>query len=933
MADQENKEYLLLKKRQDITEAERQSLIRPLGIAGLPFPTADLVKNEKGEYVYEIFIVQDARKPVTVFSDRTIEEVTGDMYREMPVPAMMYLSQEILEHTDPRRGDRVLFLLGDSGWGKSHEFKKIARQLHPEGAIVVDMGGMNAQELIWKTVIDYGKGVRELFDKRLKEGLVSDESLKLLEDEFPGSVVRKQAKGGLDTPEEVSINWDLVGSRRQRFNEAEQKMETIEDRGAAVQRAKEIMQHIYETEKIALQSNSFGIKTVKGELVVAWETKRPFLADEITKAIPSTLNSLQSVLEVMNNNNESYRAVNPIPESGQRGDNDSPPFIEIRASDMGGSFLLGLAGNEASDGVTTFALSKSTSARTVELHVGDAQAIDWAHRTSQVLSGLPVTTLNYILAKAIEQDPTGYPGFLIDLRTLGLTADQINAIPPHQIEALKRYDETAKASKQMAELWYIADRMSKEDPELMKQDAFKDLVEELSEYSGKLNVTPRKIIQIVNKSLHHSPKSRPVAEAKVNFNIKATLANLDTSVVGNAEPAWRTLGENASDAIRKDLANMTVGMRKVRSALMKLAEENGIMPPDFKEAAVSDTVQTVASLLKFDEHKDAGGSAELQELRSIILTALRAEYKNLRKSDDTVLPMDRLASAVKLVQEQKKASEFSFVVPNNNIDQIRQEPLVVARAMPVFELEEPEKSADFELVDFHSVLDAFILPQFFEQNRERMWPTGFVDSLIHPPKNKTDEKGELVLVNGQPVPDIEPYKIAEGKGEWGLNMTIVSAADKKGDPVNLWVIEDKTHLVKAKDPGKADWHRYMVVGPEPITSELEVALAEKGISYVVKTDPASIKTINDFLIQGARVRGEDGQLDPDAAKGVTEAIVKAFAVMHTLPRTKPGSDPRTQIIPADATLGEMIQTSNDAERPALFVSIVKPRVAAPGIGR
>lgn len=935
MADAEKKQYIMTKKRKDITAAERLSVMRPLGFAGLPFPTVELVENASGEWVWDVQIAQDMRDAPKVFSDRTQEQVTGTMYREMPAPLMMAVEQKILEHTDPLRGDRVIFVMGDSGWGKTHAARKIGNLLHPEGAIIVDMGGMNAQELVWKTVIDYGKGTQELLDKRLAEGQVSMESLNLLEEEFPNSVIRNKDKP--DSIKDMRINWPVIGTyRRQEWNEAEGKMKTVEDRGEAVRRANSVLEHIYKVEKIQVQENAFGIKMVKGELIIADETGRPLFTDEINKAQPGTINSLQSILDVHNGNSQSYRAQNPTPESGERGDNDSPAYYEFNRDNIRGSFLWMLAGNERSDGATTFDLSKSTAARAVQLNVGDPQAIDWAHKASQNWTGMPLTTYATIFGPAIAADPEGYPGFLMEMRKLGLEAEEILAIPPHQLEAVKSYANTVQAANNVGEFMHTMNLMSREDSNLLKKPEFANLTEELSERAQRLNITPRKLIEITNSSLHRTTKARPAAEAKVSFNLKATLTNIDISVVEDQEPAWRSFGANMIDRIRKELANMTVAMPRVRAAAMKLAANSGIVPLSPQETDPAVTGNNLAALLRYDQKvQDVSITPEVLELRSVLLTAIRGQFRNLRGSDETVLPIESVARSLSEIKSQKGASEYAFVVPNSDLNMMQQQPLTVAKAVPVYDLDDVKAAGAYDLVPFQDVLAAIALPQFAEENRKHMWPQGFVDGLTPQPPAELDE-------NGQPKKDadgntiyesavIEPYRVAEGKGFWGFNLSILQGADKDGEPAYIWVLEDKTRLNKQTDPAKQEWHRYMVVGPEPITPELEVALQEKGMRYVVKGDPATQELINDFLIEGADKRADDDQIEPGQAKAATAAIIRSFAVMHTLPRIKEGSE-AAPIIPGNMTLGEMITLVDAKEEPAVYTALLKPKKnATPGL--
>ncbi len=898
MAEDKKPESLMTKRRIDLTPAEIASLKRPVGISGLPYPKIKLVEDAQGNVQHQVQIVQDTRNPIVVFSDMSTKKVNGIMYREMAIPAMMHMTQKILERTDPSRSDRIIALLGEASYGKSHEFKKIGRMLHPDGAIQVDCGGMNMHEILFRTVIDYGKGVKDLFDKRVESGKVSPDTLATLEEEFPNSVMRRDDGS-------ARINWDAVGKPAKNDTGA-----TTEDRGDAVRRAKGLMEFLYEKEGISVQNNSFGVKTVPGELYESWISGRPLLLDELTKAIPESLDVLNTVTQVFNGESPSARVYNPMSESGDSADNDSPKYLDFDAKDMRASWILGVAGNEASDGITTHELSKSLGSRLYVMRVGDAGQADWAHRTSQVWTGLPLTTLYTVFGKAAQAQPEAFGKFLVDLRKLELSADEVNAIPPHQIEFLLKYPDTVKAANQVSTFWSEQDQLSHDDSPLLMQDAYKGLVDELGEGARNIGITFRTITASYNDARHTTPEARPVSEAVVNLDLAKTFNDLDTSVIGQTAPGWHSFGANLAEAIRWNIVNATVGMKKTRGALMKLAKDNGITPEDFKEALPSADIKPLSQLLKFDENPEVAGSEELIALRTIATAAIRAQFKNIRQSDEGIIPMVSLIRAVKELDEQKQSNPQTVIVPNDDVNTIGASPLLAAQAIPVFDL--PEDDSEFELMDFRAVLGALVAPKYMDENRERFWPVGFTQKLDNPPDMENPEK-------------VEPYNIGEGKGKWGFNLTVLNATNEKQEQVYLWLIEDKVRL----DKTQTDWHRYMLVGPEAISPDLEAQLAKGGVQYVVKDDANTAEAVNSFLVEGARVRGEDNKMAVADAKEVTEMIVKAFAVQCPLPRVMPGTDPNEQIIPEDATLGDMIHEAKEA--PAVFTSIMKPKakVAAP----
>lgn len=921
---QEKKPSIMTKKLSELTEEDKAAIRKPLGIPGLPYPSVDLVEQADGRIVYKLGIIQDKSNPIIVHSDLSPKAVNGLFYRNMPIPAMIPMLQEMLERSAPERRDRVVAMLGEAAYGKSKLFKDFASVMHPDGAIVVDCGGMNMHELIFRTVIDYGKGVKDLFDQRVKAGRISENTLVTLETAFPGSVVRTanklspDAQAAMDTVglsgepgDSIHINWDAIGLRKQTDDGTGKKV-SIEDRGDAARRARDLLTFLFEKEGITVQSNAFGIKTVPGELYESWVTGRPIFLDELTKAIPESLDVFQTVTQVFNGEEKFARVYNPMSESGEL-DNDSPRYLDFNAGDMRASWFMGVAGNESSDGVTTHDLSKSLKTRIHVMRVGEATEIDWAHRISQIWMGLPLTTMYTLFETIARAKPEAFGKFLADLRQLDLTAEQVNAIPPHQLEFLKDYPNKVQAANQIASFWHTQEQLAKEDSPLLRQDAYKNLVDELGEGNQNIDVSFRKIIATYNKAIHSTPEVRDAKEAVLELDLAKVFNDLDLSAIGQAAPGWHRFGDNLARAIRMDIANATVGMPLTRAALFKVAKENGIVLSSFKEALPSDDVKSIAELLRYDEHAEAGGSDELLALRGVVMAAIRSQWKNLRQSDDTVIPVASLARVVKSLDEQKETSGRAYIVPNDDLDNLAGAPLVAGQAIPVYDLPQPEASDEYELVDYRSILASLAAPHYGDRNRERVWPAGFTVRLDDPPDPNDKE-------------NMEAYNIGEGKGKWGFNMTILTGANEKGDPVYMWVIEDKTHLQKTN----TEWRRYMVVGPEPVSPDLQATLAKGGITYLVKSDPATVTEVNEFLTEGARVRGEDGQMHVNDTREVIESLVKAFSVQCELAGALPGDNSDEQIIPEEATLGKMIHEA--VALPAVFTSIVKPKAKAPAPG-
>jgi len=325
MATEKDQKFSLSdKKISELTSEDLKALRIPVGFPGLPYPMAEVRKNDKGRMEHVVQVIETAGA-MAVYSEQSMERVNGILYRQMPTPSMMLMLRDLLAKIKPDSKNRIMTIFGDASSGKSHIFRMVGGLVHPEGPIMVDCGGMNMRELFFRTVIDYGKGVKEQFDKRVEQGRVSERTLADLESAFPGAVVTKG--------DQARINWDAIGQRR--TEKEGEKTVTVEDRGDAIIRAQKVMEAIYAREGIDVQNNAFGIKTVPGEVFESIRTGRPLFLDEFNKSKRGTLDKFQTFLEFANGQRDYVTISNEMSEAGDaKGDTDSPKSITIRREDL-----------------------------------------------------------------------------------------------------------------------------------------------------------------------------------------------------------------------------------------------------------------------------------------------------------------------------------------------------------------------------------------------------------------------------------------------------------------------------------------------------------------------------------------------------------------------------------------------------------------------
>ena len=879
------------KKISEMTSDEIRAEMKPVGLPGLPYPMAMLKKGEKGTMEHDVGVIESAQNPLILYTDQSLERVNGMLFRQMPIPGMMFMLRDLLTKIAPDSKNRIMTVFGDAAFGKSHLFKLVGGMVHPDGPISVDCGGMNMREIFFRTVIDYGQGVKEQFEKRVQDGKISQASIDTLKAEFPDCIVEKDNKKFVD--------WEAIGKpRKKRDAEGNQINGEDEDRGDAARRAASVLKAVYEKEGIDVQSNSFGIKTVPGEWFESIWTGRPLFLDEFNKSKKGTLDAFQTALQFANGEIDELTIYNPMAAAG---DNDSPKSITIKRSDLRMGWHIGVAGNDASDGDTTQELSVSMLTRLNPMRIGDPGLRDWSHRIGQIWTGLPVVTLYNLFEKTAKSNPAGFSDFLVNLRQLGLTAQERKAIPPHELYFLRNFQETVQAINQVSAYYNTRLQLSNPESAQYSKKEYQALSDEVSAHGDNIFVSFRKPIADFNKAIQATPEVRAAAESSLKLDLADIFKNVDLSAVGKVQPAWHKFGANMVRALQEDIANDTIGMPLVNAALITLCETNGIFPPNLKEAKPSKDAKPLTELLKYDPLKDLGGTEELQEVRGVLMACLKNQNPTLKQEDEFVIPLQALGMAMKELKDQGNPSTKSFVLPNEDLRSVTGTPLIVGQALPNYIDDDASKSKTYRLVDFRTALAALAVPEYAKENRAHIWPVDLDDYL------PDEVKQEAAKDKSQ----AEAMNTVKGKSQIGFDLVVLATTNAKKETVYLYVIDDKLR------------EKMMVVGPEAISAPLQSELAKNGVQYVVKSDEGSVTQINEFLAEGAKHRGNTGKLVQGNTQNVIEGLIKAFSALCELTDTEAGASPDQMTVNKGATLGLVMYKSKS--KPAVFTSIVTPQ--------
>lgn len=893
------------KKVSEMTADEIREKMRVLGLPGLPYPMARLQDDGTGAVEYSVGMVASATEPFKLYSHMTDEQINGLFFRDMPTPSTMFMLRELIMRMQPESDNMLLTVLGEPAAGKTYMFYRAAEVVHPEGAIKIDCGGMNMRELFFRPVIDYGKGVKEQLNAKVAAGTVPEAVFNRIETAFTGAVIRD---GG-----SVSINWDAIGMPRR-----DKDGKYIEDSEQSAKRAKELLEDIYAQLGISERVNAFGIKMVAGDIIKAWESGRPIVLDEFNKSKKGTLDAFQTFLQFVNGEKgfDTFTAHNPLPEYMQ--DSDSPKSYTFTRSERRLGWFIGVSGNDESDGDTTHALSESMKTRLKPFYIYKPELRDWKHRLSQIVTGVPLSTLYDMFGTAADGRDAEFAEWLVALRRFGLGQHAVEKIPAHEIHYLKNFRNTIEAIDKLAHFYDVTTQLTKENSVLLMDDAYKNLTDEISSYGSLIAFSFREAIKHFEAALQSTPKVVDPNPSAINFNLSEVFAKFSKDSVRAHAPGWHTAGDNFGRIIEEDIVNRTRRMPMTQAALRNLCMDKGIIPKKFTSGGQpSDDFSTLADLLNFN---DVEAPKEILDVRDTVMSFLRDKFQSKLSADaDKVVPLAKLTRVINdLNDENAYAGDTDIVLPNDDINTVPDAPVIKAQMVPNFEQEEGDES--HELVDFRSVLTSLALPGFADKNMENIWIKNLEDSVETEDAGETEEKNKEKTEQDMRT-RMESISVLSGHYKHAINLCFLQVADSQGKPSFLEVIDDNRPRLPVNDNSQIQMtddekKRYMlIIGREEISKELQQKLFESGINYIVdKKKEATAAEISNFIVRASEYRAKVVDMDVPEMESLSRMIITAFNEVCTI---KSKAD---KLIPAE------VLADYSGEEPAVYSSILKPKV-------
>ena len=206
---------ILEKPAGELTESDYETLSKKLG-SRVPYPMMGMgyVTGKDGKRILTRYLGV-LEKPLTVTSERDLDDVEGLLIRNMPTPEMLPVFYEIISALDPRNDRRAVMFKGAPGAGKTFLGEIAGKITSEKGAIKVDCTDMNLNELFFETVLDFNSNQRfydalsakiekynEADDAQTRDSILNPMSVDILEDSLGKAFSRSGNK--------ISIDWENV---------------------------------------------------------------------------------------------------------------------------------------------------------------------------------------------------------------------------------------------------------------------------------------------------------------------------------------------------------------------------------------------------------------------------------------------------------------------------------------------------------------------------------------------------------------------------------------------------------------------------------------------------------------------------------------------------------------------------------------------------
>lgn len=567
--------------QQRVTDAGYKPL--PIGTRNRPWPTRQR-GEDNGVRTFGMGVIQSDTDPLWLHSAREYKHVLPELMRNMPVPGMLDAFEAIIHNP-------LVYLESDPAYGKSYLANLIGNAMHPEGAVIYDAGGKNMESLLFETVFDSNANsdLMDRINSALRDGTLTAPSLKAL----------RELKGKDDKPllsEEGNKRvFDWKGLEDSAITRKE-----IDDVLSSVQK--------YQEWNGGLR---IGFKDVDGALIRAAKEHRPLVIDEFSRRKVGSEAALQQVWQVVNG--EINQLTIPLGNLGE---------FTLRHGDIPKVIM---TSNKPKDGADVHPISDSLESRLVKKEIPAFTEEDWAHRISQVLAGVPITTLarlekGQMLHGANPEDAqwevADHNKFRRNLESVRHANE--TSVPRLQTKLLDHWQDVIAVSQALGRAYHeSAALLDPESPVLQQADmsGIRFEVDKPGDKAQKL--TPRTALRSLRQAIQRMPESVPATETKGADFTSWDMPNITPS----REPAEARMGDRLKSVVEHwidDIAGVTpdgAKRPKLYAQMRKVWEEAGVIGQD-----------SVLDRLNIKSTAVEATTDEVRQAQAVINNYLKAKY-------------------------------------------------------------------------------------------------------------------------------------------------------------------------------------------------------------------------------------------------------------------------------------------------------------------
>ena len=580
-------ESLITRKRE--TDAGYQPL--PIGTRGRPWPTRQR-GEENGIRTFAMGVIQSDTDPLWLHSAREYKHVLPELIRNMPSPGMFDAFEDILHNP-------LVHIVSDPAYGKSYLANLIGNAMHPEGAVMYDAGGKNMESLLFETVFDSNANsdLMDRINSALREGTLTAPSLKALRE-----LKVKKTKGDEEGCEQPLLSEE--GNKRvfdwKGLEHSDIPRKEIDDVLSSVQK--------YQEWNGGLR---IGFKDVDGALIRAAKEHRPLVIDEALRRKVGSEAALQQVWQVING--EINQLTIPLGNLGE---------FTLRHGDIPKVIM---TSNYPKDGKDVQPFSDSLRSRLVEKEIPAFTAEDWAHRISQVLTGVPITTLARLEKGHMLQGPNpedaqwevaDHNKFRRNLESIRHANE--TAVPRLQAKLLDHWQDVREVSNALGRAYNESSALLDPESPVLQQADMAGIRFEVDKPGDKAQkLTPRTALRSLRQAIQRMPESVSATKTQGVDYSDWDMPNITPS----KEPIEARMGDRLKTLVEHwidDVAGVTpdgVKRPKLYAQLRKVWTEAGVIGPN----SVLDRLNIKSTAVETT-------TEEVRQAQAVINSYLKAKY-------------------------------------------------------------------------------------------------------------------------------------------------------------------------------------------------------------------------------------------------------------------------------------------------------------------